>query len=69
MFIYGLLAAYAYAHLLGWHDAGTHSGTPVFLGKELQSWPVSYRQAAECFKHHLFWRNTFFCYGIATLLS
>lgn len=30
MFIDGLLAACTWAHLLGWHGAGTHRGTPVF---------------------------------------
>lgn len=68
MFIYGLLAAYAYAHLLEWQDAGTHSGTPAFLGKEHQRRMVPHQQAAECFKHHVFWKNALFCYRIATLL-
>lgn len=68
MFIYGLLAAYIYAHLLGWHVAGTHSVVPDFLGKELQPRMVSQRQAAECFRHRIFWKRTFLCYRIAILL-
>lgn len=56
------------AHLLGWRDAGTHSDKPVFMGKEHQARLVSHRQAAECFKHHLFWKNPFLCYRIATLM-
>lgn len=70
MFVDGLLAAHTWAHLLGWHDAGTRRATPVFWGKERQPWMATRRQDAECFKHHFFWKNPFyfFCYRIPTLL-